>query len=146
MPPSWRGARATTAGSYTPPKPVTEKVSDLAGAAKEKATEVKDAAVDKAGELKDKATDAKDAAKDKAADAKDAVDEKVADAEDTVGDAIDESDDTTVPALSETSEGADLSTPNLDTGSTPQPPHPLWGSRLFVVPTPGPPNSGHLSA
>ena len=59
-----------TAGSYTPPKPVSEKVSDLAGAAKEKAAEAKDAAVDKAGELKDKAVDAKDAA-DKAADAKD---------------------------------------------------------------------------
>ena len=27
-------------------------------------------------------------------------------------------DDTAIPALSETSEGADLSTPNLDSGST----------------------------
>ena len=62
-----------TAGSYTPPKPVSEKVSDLAAAVKEKATEAKDAAVDKAGDLKDKAADAKDAAKDKAADAKDAA-------------------------------------------------------------------------
>ena len=52
-----------TAGSYTPPKPVSEKVSDLAAAAKDKATEVKDAAVEKAGELKDKASDATDAAK-----------------------------------------------------------------------------------
>ena len=73
MPPSWRWRKSNerpdpwaTAGSYTPPKPVSEKVSDLAAAVKEKATEAKDAAVDKAGELKDKATDAKDAAKDKA--------------------------------------------------------------------------------
>ena len=35
-----------------------------------------------------------------------------------MSDAVDESDDTTIPALSETSEGADLSTPNLDSGST----------------------------
>jgi hypothetical protein len=91
-----------TAGSYTPPKPVSEKVSDFAGAAKDKATEVKDAAVEKAAEIKDKAGDAKDAAKDKVGDAEDAVDE---------------AGDTSVPALSGTSEGADLSTPNLDSGS-----------------------------
>ena len=111
-----------TAGSYTPPKPVAEKVSDLAAAVKEKATEAKDAAVDKAGDLKDKATDAKDAAKDKAADAKDAVDGAAADHRrrpERRGRAADEAgDDTAIPALSETSEGADLSTPNLDSGST----------------------------
>ena len=33
-------------------------------------------------------------------------------------DTADEADDTAIPALSETSEGADLSTPNLDSGST----------------------------
>ena len=60
-----------TAGSYTPPKPVSEKVSDLAGAAKEKAAEVKDAAAEKAGELKDKATEAKSSATAKTAEAKD---------------------------------------------------------------------------
>ena len=59
-----------TAGSYTPPKPVSEKVSDLAVAAKDKAAEVKDAAVDKAGELKDKASGAAGAAKDTASDAR----------------------------------------------------------------------------
>src|SRR6188472_3558910 len=111
-----------TAGSYTPPKPVAEKVSDLAAAVKEKATEAKDAAVDKAGELKDKATDAKDTAKDKAADAKDAVDDAASDTADDLSDAAaaaDEAgDDTAIPALSETSEGADVSTPNLDSGST----------------------------
>ena len=71
-----------TAGSYTPPKPVSEKVSDLAGAAKEKAADVKDAAVEKAGELKDKAVDAKGAAADKAAGAKGAAADKAADVKD----------------------------------------------------------------
>jgi hypothetical protein len=139
-----------TAGSYTPPKPVGEKVSDLATAAKGKATEVKDAAVHKAGDLKDKAGGATDAAKDKASDVTDAAKDKALDAElaatDTAGSAgdpqavpapvilsdekIDEGAfddaaaaadadaDATVPALSETSEGADLSTPHLDSGST----------------------------
>ena len=111
-----------TAGSYTPPKPVSEKVSDLAAAVKEKATEAKDAAVDKAGDLKEKAVDAKDAAKDKATDAKDAAKEKAVDAQDATDDLTDAADETTddtaIPALSETSEGADLSTPNLDSGST----------------------------
>jgi hypothetical protein len=139
-----------TAGSYTPPKPVSEKVSDLAAAAKEKATGVKDAAVDKAGELKHKAGDATDTAKHKAGDATDAVKDKALDAETAVSDpsgtagdplavpapvilsdaeindgafddaaaAADTDTDTTIPALSETSEGADLSTPHLDGGST----------------------------
>ena len=115
-----------TAGSYTPPKPVSEKVSDLATAAKDKATEVKDAAVDKAGELKDKAGDATDAAKDSASDATDAVKDRALDAEVAITDAADDlgnagdeaAADTDIPALSETSEGADLSTPHLDSGST----------------------------
>ena len=114
-----------TAGSYTPPKPVSEKVSDLAGAAKEKAADVKDAAVEKAGELKGKAVDGKDAAADKAAGAKGAAADKAADVKDAAADAADDltdaadeaADDTAVPAVSETSEGADLSTPNLDSGS-----------------------------
>ena len=59
-----------TAGSYTPPKSTSEKVSEVAEAAKEKAAEVKDAAVEKAGELKAKATDAKDTAGSKASAAK----------------------------------------------------------------------------
>ncbi len=60
-----------TAGSYTPPKPASEKVSDLAGTAKEKVAELKDTATEKAGALKAKATDAKDTAAEKAAGAKD---------------------------------------------------------------------------
>ncbi len=141
-----------TAGSYTPPKPVSEKVSDLATAAKDKATEVKDAAVDKAGELKDKATDATDnakhSAKDKATDLSDAAKDKALDVETAVSDSTSTSSDplavpapailsddqidegafddaaaaadadTSIPALSETSEGADLSTPHLDGGSS----------------------------
>lgn len=130
-----------TAGSYTPPKPVAEKVSDLATAAKGKATEVKDAAVHKAGDLKDKAGGATDAAKDTALDAELAVTDTagsasdpldvpptvmLSDAEidagafDDAAAAADADADTTVPALSETSEGADLSTPHLDSGSTDQ--------------------------
>jgi hypothetical protein len=125
-----------TAGSYTPPKPVSEKVSGLAAAAKEKATGVKAAAVDKAGELKHKTGDATDAAKDKSLDAESAVSDPtpagdplavpppviLSDAEINAG-AFDDAaaaaeTDTTIPALSETSEGADLSTPHLDSGST----------------------------
>jgi hypothetical protein len=138
-----------TAGSYTPPKPVSEKVSDLAGAAKEKAAEVKDAATEKAGELKDKATEAKGAAASKASGAKAAAaKDKAADTtpSDTTGPASDtlaapapvilsdaaiddgafddaaaaaDADaDAEVPSISQSSEGADLSTKNLDTGST----------------------------
>ena len=120
-----------SAGSYTPPKSTSEKVHDLAGAAKEKAVDVKDkaadvkdAAVEKAGELKDKAVDAKDAATAKAADAKaaaadrvDTLEDEVIEGEDT-GDAVwsdaNVSDDS-IASTSGTSEGADLSTPNLDT-------------------------------
>ncbi len=115
-----------TAGSYTPPKPVSEKVSDLAAAAKDKATEVKDAAVEKASELKDKASDATDAAKGAAGDAADAAKDKAIDAEVAVTDAADDlgnagdeaADGTSIPSISDTSEGADLSTPHLDGGST----------------------------
>ena len=138
-----------TAGSYTPPKPVSEKVSDLAGAAKEKAAEVKDAATEKAGELKDKATEAKGAAASKASGAKAAAaKDKAADTtpSDTTGPAsgtlaapapvilsdaaiddgafddaaaaADADADAEVPSISQSSEGADLSTKNLDTGST----------------------------
>ena len=118
-----------TAGSYTPPKPVSEKVSDLAGAAKEKATEVKDAAAEKAGELKDKATEAKRApprprTRGEQGCRPDAPRPPTPSrprqtppttplsAADAAG------DDTAIPSISETSEGADLSTQNLDTGST----------------------------
>jgi colicin import membrane protein len=152
-----------TAGSYTPPKPVSEKVSDLAVAAKDKAAEVKDAAVDKAGELKDKASGAAGAAKDTASDAtaaatgaakeaKDKAADKVRDegADTTPSDSTGPASDTTavpppvilsdaaiddgafddaaaaadadadaeIPSISQSSEGADLSTPHLDSGST----------------------------
>ena len=128
-----------TAGPYTPPKSTSEKVSDLAGAAKEKAVEVKDVAAEKVTELKDKATDvttttttkaaaAKATAARRAAEAKTTAAEKAAEAEETAAAAADDladtaegaGDETAIPSISETSEGADLSTKNLDTGSSRQ--------------------------
>ena len=132
-----------TAGSYTPPKPVTEKVSDLAAAAKEKATEVKDAAVDKAGELKDKATDAAEHIS-KGTDSDTTATDTIgpgssgpttdalavpapvilSDAEidagafDDPAAAAEADADDTLPSISDTSEGADVSTGNRDSGST----------------------------
>jgi hypothetical protein len=148
-----------TAGSYTPPKPVSEKVSDLAVAAKGKAAEVKDAAVEKAGELKGKASGAPGAVKDTSTDATSAVkhakdsstdtatdtatdttptgatgpasdtldlpapvilsDEKINEgAFDDAAAAADADADAEVPSISQSSEGADLSTRHLDSGST----------------------------
>jgi hypothetical protein len=114
-----------SAGTYVPPKSATEKVSELAGAAKEKAADVKDTVVEKAGGLKDKAADAKDSASDRVDDLKDAgADLEAQAAADGVAD--DSADavwadanvaDDSVASTSGTSEGSDLSTPNLDAGT-----------------------------
>ena len=123
-----------TAGSYTPPKPVSEKVSDLAAAAKEKATEVKDAAVEKAGELKDKATDAKNSGRPRPPRPRTPRRRQGCRGQGhrrrrgrrggghgrrrrrpRPNAAEGAADDTAIPSISETSEGADLSTPHLDT-------------------------------
>ena len=114
-----------SAGTYVPPKSATEKVSELAGAAKEKAADVKDAVVEKAGGLKDKAADAKDSASDRVDDLKDAgADLEAQAAADGVAD--DSADavwadanvaDDSLASTSGTSEGSDLSTPNLDAGT-----------------------------
>ena len=114
-----------SAGTYVPPKSATEKVSELAGAAKEKAADVKDTVVEKAGGLKDKAADAKDSASDRVDDLKDAgADLEAQAAADGVAD--DSADavwvdanvaDDSLASTSGTSEGSDLSTPNLDAGT-----------------------------
>ena len=118
-----------SAGSYTPPKSASEKVSDLAGAAKDKAVDVKDAATAKAGELKDKAVEAKGAATAKASDVKDAAGDKATELKDKADEATAGDDgadavwadanvsDDSIASTSGTSEGSDLSTPNLDGGS-----------------------------
>ena len=128
-----------TAGSYTPPKPVTENVGDFAAAAKNKAADVKDAAVEKAGEptgaaehiSKVKGTDTTATDTSRPGSSGPASDPLTVPAPVILSDAeIDdgafddpaaaaEADaDATLPSISETSEGADLSTPHLDTGST----------------------------
>ena len=135
-----------TAGPYTPPKSTSERVSDLAGAAKEKAAEVKDVAAEKATELKDKAADVKAATATKATAAKTTaasrtaaaktaaaekaaeVEEKAAEAEEVAAEAGETGDATwsdagefsgdAAPSASGTSEGSDLSTPDIDSGSS----------------------------
>jgi hypothetical protein len=97
-----------TAGSYTPPRTTGQKVDDAIDAAKEKATDVKEAATEKAAEAKESVSDAATAKKaappEKATPAKKATSSSSS------------SSSSEVPATSGTSEGADLSTPNLDEG------------------------------
>ncbi|KRE42821.1 hypothetical protein [Knoellia sp. Soil729] len=124
-----------TAGAYTPPgagrdssvgghsakgSSVGDKVTDLAAAAKEKAAAAGAAVKDKASDAKDKAAEAKDNAADKADDTNasdfggEPTTESVAegDAWSSAGDFADGS----APSVSGTSEGSDLSTPNIDKG------------------------------
>jgi hypothetical protein len=129
-----------TSGSYTQPKPGIENVGDLAAAAKTKVAEAKDATVETAGEPTGKATDATEhiskangtdatatdtigpgssgPARDALAVPAPAI---LSDAEIDAGAFDDpaaaaEADDT-LPSISEISEGADVSTPYLDSGS-----------------------------
>jgi hypothetical protein len=71
-----------TAGTYTPPKSTSEKVSDLADKAKDKAAAASDAVSDAVSDAKDKAADAKDAVAEKVADVKDAAGDAAHDAKD----------------------------------------------------------------
>ena len=133
-----------TAGTTTTPKPASEKVGDIAGAAKEKAAGLKDAAAEKAGAVKGRAADAKAAGTEKADTLKDKADQAKGSSTGTAAGAAagtgaasgstDGSDtavtDTPIwedagsfagesaPSASGTSEGSDLSTPNLEGGST----------------------------
>jgi hypothetical protein len=113
-----------SAGTYTPPKSTAEKVSDAAGAAKAKAADVKDTVVEKAAELKGKATDAKDAGTTSAGAGAD-----VGDGDTTDTDQAETTDtpdavwadanvsEAAIPSTTGTSEGSDLSTPNIDGGA-----------------------------